>query len=790
MRSHSPLARAVLLATLVLGASAEAQAQAQVDPRQADAAFEALLRPQNAATPTFEAPDVQPWSHDNGQGREASVELTLERFGALWGLARERAKELAERPRVGPAIVLGQARYVGREISGALELEAEIRVTLGRPDQWKTVPLVGEGVVLVAASVDGEAIPVTTQNGYHVWLTRAVGEVKVALKVLVPARGPRGSLEYDFVVPRTPVTQFDCTFPMAGLEPRMDDAIESDVSSGENTTRLTATLRPTTRVHLVGFRDMGADAEQQARVYAETLSLLSLDEGRLELFAVVRYTILYSGAKEFLIEVPPGVEVLDADGKGAFRYTLEQAADGGTLLRGETAVPIRDSYEISLRLEQAVDKEGGNFTAPLPRCRGVERELGWVAVEVPGKLRLDQGSSVHVAAIDARELPPELVRSAVSPILAAYRYHEPARQLELVATRLPEHDVSPAAIDRVRAFSVVADGGHVMTEMRLTMRNRLRHSLAMTLPAGTEVRSVMLDGAPVKPSRDDAGRLLLPLKRSSGGARLAPFTLHVVLASRIEALGGLLGRPDLALPGVDLPASSVAWSVFVPSENAYGELKGDVAAQQLWGRAPWREPIMAEGGGAPAHQPAVDATAEATGGAEGGAMPVRIQLPKGGVRLEYERYWQNAGEPVAVTLPFMKRWLRLPLVFGCLAVMVLAAWWAGRRRRWPWLVGAGLLGGGALFGLMLLTGSAALVVAALLCGAAATHGSGILGRLFREAREALTTLPERYRQRDRARLSSRQLAWQGGVLIAMAVCSLVVLVDGLRLAKLLLSPLL
>ena len=660
-------------------------------PANADQ-FDVIVAPQNAvpeAENSLAAIALQPLIAADGN---ALVEVPLALYERVFRQARERTAP--SEVRLGPAIVLGEANYRGKANpqTGTLELQASLRVTLGRPGQWKSVPLVGDDVVLARASVAGKPIPVSTNTGYHVWLTERTGEVTVDLDLLIPARGPRGSIEYDFRVARTPVTGFESTFPMAGLEPRLDGAVRSAVESTDKETSLSAVVRPTTRIHLVGFRDLGDAENSQANVYAETLNLLSVDENSLELFAVIRYTILYAGAKEFLVHIPKGVKVVSADGRGAFRYDLEEK-DDGMLLRGETAFPIRDSYEISLRLSRDLPKEAEfSFDVPLPRCQGVEREVGWLAVEVPGKTRLEATAKAEMLAIDMRQLPPDLVRSAVSPILEAYRYHDAAqRSLRMTATRLPEKETASESVDRIRAFSVVAKGGDVLTEMRITLRNRLRPSIALDLPATARVRSVLLDGRPVKPSRDANDRLMLPLERSSGSLhQLEPITLQVILEDRIDELD-TLGRPDLQLPAIDLPASSLSWSIFVPASNLYSAPSSDIASQSYYGRASWREPVMSYNDDSDAFFELGEGNANADGSgaiptasAYTGAMPVRIDIPKTGVRLEYQRYWLEAGKPARISFTYLSRWLSHPLIFGMGLMLMFGCWLLTSREAWRW----------------------------------------------------------------------------------------------------------
>lgn len=731
--------------------------------------FDSILAPQNAPPAGQQAGLLGDLQRVTGGSVGSLVQVPLAVYEQVVRQVRERTAPSDKR--LGPAILLGEASYRGQASAstGALELQASLRVTLGRPGQWKMVPLVGDDVVLAGASVAGRPIPVSTDSGYHVWLTERTGEVTVELQLLVPARGPRGSIEYDFRVARTPVTSFESRFPMAGLEPRLDGAVRSTVESAGQDTILRAVVRPTTRIHLVGFRDLGDAENSRANVYAETLNLLSVDESSLELFSVIRYTILYAGAKEFLVHIPSGVKVVSADGRGAFRYTLEERADGA-LLRGETAFPIRDSYEISLRLERDLPKEMEfTFDVPLPRCQGVEREIGWLAVEVPGKTRLQTASRAEMLAIDMRQLPPDLVRSAVSPILEAYRYHDAAqRSLRLTATRLPEQETASESIDRIRAFSVVSKGGDVLTEMRISLRNRLRHSIALELSETAKVRSVLLDGRPVKPSRDDANRLMLPLERSAGSLhRLEPITVQVILEDSVPELD-TLGQPELQLPAVDLPASSLAWSVFVPASNLYSAPGGDIASQSYYGRASWREPVVSYNDDN-AGVLAVGASnldgdgmnSIPTASAYTGAMPVRIEIPKTGVRLEYQRYWLESGKSARVSFTYLSRWLSHPLIFGLGLMLMIGCWLLSNPGRIHWRALGGVL---VLFPLWPLGKIAGAAVLFGFC--AAGLFVYLLPRVWPPGTAALLErwvlgLPERYRlERQQARMNQHMSAVQ------------------------------
>ncbi len=84
----------------------------------------------------------------------------------------------------------------------------------------------------------------------------------------------RQSIEYEFHCVRTPVTGFSCRFPVSGLQPRLAAAVQSKSTNIKGGSLFTAGLRPTTLIHLAGFKDMGEEDGRAAKVYAESINLL------------------------------------------------------------------------------------------------------------------------------------------------------------------------------------------------------------------------------------------------------------------------------------------------------------------------------------------------------------------------------------------------------------------------------------------------------------------------------------------------------------------------------------
>ncbi len=679
-RVAAPLVAPLLLLGLFTGSPARAEDMDAADAA-AEAQFDSILStnlgyvdggelnnaPARAAPPSPPAsvaeqttPALLPPAPEG-----ATAEVPLSRYEAV----RDATNARADRPPQVAPVVLGSSVYTGAAQGGVLALNLRLGVTLAGPGRWKMVPVIGEEVVIVRAQAGGQPIPLSTRDGYHVWVTQQSGEVELSVDLLVPPKGPKGSLEYDFLAAKTPVTRFSAVFPVPGLEPRLRNTVRATVTSTASSTALDANLSSSSRVHLVGYRDLGEEEGQSARIYAESLNLLSLGEDALELFTVFRYSILYAGAREFQIFLPDGWTLVSAEGEGAFRHTLEPA-EGGQLLRGETAFPVRNSFEVSLRLRRALPESGAPFGVPLPRGLGLERQYGWLAAEVNGNLLLESQDPGGALPVDVRQLPYAVVESAVSPLLMAWRVLDPATTVKLAATAMPEKEPASGSIDKVEAISAVSAEGTALTELRITLRNRLRHSLALRLPEGARVRTAFLDDEPVVPSQSADGAVLFPLKRSDGGDRPEAFTLVVVLESQGPAFG-MFGLSAYALPTLDLPVSSLSWTLRLPARNRYSRLFGDVEPQRYNGRGVWYQPSS----GALAENPT--AGPMDMGGA---ATPIEVEIPTGGTELTWNQYWVGADQPVSLSVLYLQGWLRGPLALLLAAGLVLglARSWATR----------------------------------------------------------------------------------------------------------------
>ena len=575
---------------------------------------------------------------------EGTVTVPLEVYDKARAAASPTTSADARSPAVGSARWRGE----GRREHNALRLTGELRVDLGDQPGWKEVPVLGRDAVLLGIEVGGRPEPVGGDGVHHTWRTDRMGPQTLVVEALVGADGNRGSLQYDVAIPRTPITRVELDLPQPDLRPEVTGALRHEISHGGGRTRLTADLVETNRLKVVGLRDLGGVQDREPQLFAEGMHLVSVEDDALEVFSVLHYNILYAGATRFDVFVPEPLVLVSADGLGTFRTELVDV-EGGKLVKGSTEVPIRNAFEVSLRLRRPLAE---TIEVGLPTPMNVARAHTWVGVEVAGRVRLQQPLGRQLTEVDPRQLPLEIREASVSPILAAWRGTDRRAGVTLEAQTLPEWDVHHERIDALRIHSTVSSSGQVGTTLTVTLRNQRRHALTVDLPEGWRPVRARRNGSPVPMSEragDHGRQLVVPLRRTE---RHDPIVLELVFASKTR-LPRWWGRTTLDAPAVDLPVAALTWTVTWPEDRRYGPLTAPVASQHLAGSGQWL----------------------ATG-----APGVPRSEPVGPTH--YERYWVPADSPMSVSAVHVAGVLRVAgWGIGLLgATMTLIALVMTRRR--------------------------------------------------------------------------------------------------------------
>ncbi|HVE84721.1 MAG TPA: hypothetical protein VND93_17820 [Myxococcales bacterium] len=559
------------------------------------------------------------------------------------------------------------ARYEGAVVGESVELSGVVELEVHGPG-WVEIPLIPREETLAQLSLDGAPHAAAVVDGDYRLVFQGAGRHRVALSFVAPVHDP-GAARLG-LVPGV-ASALSVRLPSGGLEPMLTGVAEERVEDA----RITGLVPPAGVVELLWSTrpQAGPDrarSEAELRMTARTLQIASVGEQRT--YALARFRVQRGSASQFTIRLPPGAELLDVQGQNVADHQLVEK-EGRRLLVVTTSMPVRDEYEISFAYEWRAQRTEP-LVLPIFSVAGVRSESGTLGIEAAGGTEIQLAGVEGATAIDVRGAP-ELFAHTEKPILHAVRYLQQPYSVALKLSAHPEIPLEAAAVNRAQYTTVIARDGRAISQGLYRLRNARRPFLGVSLPAGSEVQSVLVEGNPAKPVRDAGGKLLVALPRSGSADReMRELEVEVVYLTQLGSASA--GELPPLLPAVDLRVSKVSWELYLPPgmEVTRRGPTEESADSMQWASAPRALWAMT---GAAARGPS-DALAT------GGVLPVRLNLPVHG---KPERFWHHylpAGDSPRFDVVYARRslppWVHGLGAMALLVAMALAA--LGGRAAW------------------------------------------------------------------------------------------------------------
>jgi len=236
---------------------------------------------------------------------------------------------------------------------------------------------------------------------------------------------------------------------------------------------------------------------------------------------------------------------------------------------------VQGSYALAVQMEAARKDASGDVIIPDLATKGAERESGFVAVETRDSLEVEVKGIESLVPIDATELPGGLSGKARYPILYAFRFSKHPYSGTLGVIRHQEVEVLTATIDTVNIVTLFTDDGKSATRLIYEIRNNKQQYIKINLPKDAVIKSAFLDNEPVKPAVNEAGQILIPLKKSGAGSDRVSFSVELIYFSTIPEMDKK-GKMTTVFPKADIPASEMLVSLYLPRDYKYKDFEGDL----------------------------------------------------------------------------------------------------------------------------------------------------------------------------------------------------------------------
>jgi hypothetical protein len=548
---------------------------------------------------------------------------------------------------------------------GAIQIQANAVVNVFLSENlkrhgWVEVPLGKSGsganhAVLNKATINGKTIPVHNNGDDYVMLLSRPGEHKVRLDYTCPVMNTEGTTRLVIDLPPSAAGYLDLTAPKKRCEATVNGVKRSAVVAPagsriqcpfDNQGELSVDLSP-----LSGGGE--PQAQMAPKVFAITGMIATIKENQLRCRFRIDYQLWRKPLTVFSIALPESMSVEQVEGAGISDWKVERSARGPVLVVRTNFTPEKE-YSLTVDITRKLESASGVLDIPELTARDVDRESGYLAIQAAPTIEVLAHDSIQgLSAVDAQEMPAWM--QSQSDALMRFKYSRPSFRLTLDVKRHADMPVLVAVADEAHFQTVFDSRGNALSKFRYLIRNNHKQYLQLSMPAGWRLWSALIDGAAVMPaSGRDSSTLLIPLKKSAGAGEGSGFILELVYSRQLKKMGWV-GGFDFQMPVLDVTCQQINGEVWAPEKFRYSSFKGSIKKVAGYSsrylssydeRAVNFEKSKVSQAFLSNQQAVVYKHAV--------TLPVEIDVPREGVRFQFEKSLTVAGEKADVSFAFRK----------------------------------------------------------------------------------------------------------------------------------------
>lgn len=283
---------------------------------------------------------------------------------------------------------------------------------------------------------------------------------------------------------------------------------------------------------------------------ADVFHLFSIGEGIAYGSSVMNYIV--SGAPVSAFRVELSDEYFNVEFTGKDIRNWEKTTNGYIV---QLHTPVSGAYTLLATYERPFKPQGETLAFTGARPLDAQSESGHTIVISAYQFQVKPVDvSPGLLALEPGEVTPEYRLFFDQPVLAAYRYSARPFNLKLELSPLAQGDSLAQVVDRASLTTRISKEGQALTDARYFVKSRGNPNFRLTLPDGTQLWSVAVNGAAVVPVTDGKSNLI-PLPQHADPD--AVLTLDLKLAARSPDAS----RVSLAAPIVAAPVMLAEWKL-------------------------------------------------------------------------------------------------------------------------------------------------------------------------------------------------------------------------------------
>lgn len=230
-------------------------------------------------------------------------------------------------------------------------------------------------------------------------------------------------------------------------------------------------------------------------IQADAFHLFSVGEGIAYGSSLVSYLVAGAPIAAFKVELSDEYFNVEFSGKEVRNWAK---VDGGYVVQLHT--PVSGAYTLLATYERPFKAQGEKLTFTGLRPLDAQSEQGHTIIVSTYQFQVVPAAlSGALLLLEPGEVPAEYRLFFDAPVLAAYRYTARPFNLQLELKPLAQAETISQVVDRASLVTRVSSEGQVVTEARYFVKNKGTPHLRVIVPAGAELWSVTVNGAPVVP---------------------------------------------------------------------------------------------------------------------------------------------------------------------------------------------------------------------------------------------------------------------------------------------------
>ncbi|MCK4524494.1 hypothetical protein KAU15_06170, partial [candidate division WOR-3 bacterium] len=406
-------------------------------------------------------------------GSEVKVEYNLQNGKVV--LTREQFKKLLDNMKIhiiSPTkpprdYIITKSEYTCRVKEKSTQIKTKLYMEIFENDKntYSKIRLMPQSVALKEVKINNQKAIIMIESGWYVLATSKTGQQIVDIEFSVKSALDKGPNVLTFTMPETAITIFNITIPMRNINIEINNAKQMDITKSGNSTIINAVLSTTSHFQLKAHPTVKIEKKKvPAKIYAETMNLLSIEEDALRITTKIRLNILQNTISDIQVQIPSNYSILyvrDQNYK-EIRDWKTKTENNETILEIPFGAQKEGIVMLTIVSEEIFEEKENKISFTGFKVIGAIRETGYVGAEKKSTAEAEITGTENIDRIDIQELPYDLINMSKKPLIFGLRYLRHPYSLSMKITKHEEMPVVNTVIDNASIMSVILEEGKII----------------------------------------------------------------------------------------------------------------------------------------------------------------------------------------------------------------------------------------------------------------------------------------------------------------------------------------